>query len=455
MMNLLKVLPLLILTAFSCKQVENPKEQFYKWAQKGVVINKVVCKIDANQSYCLYLPTNYDINKTYPVIYAFDPHGNGGIPVALMKNAAEKLGFIIIGSNNSRNGLRSDELNRIVNSLLSDTQQKISVDPRKIYTAGFSGGARVACMVAQSIGGVKGVIACSAGFQADGSPLGFRYIGIAGSQDMNYLEVKQISDYLESSNQPHQLLVFNGKHQWPPESTISEAMDMLRLYAMKDSSALIDQRIVEEYLSSNYCRVNALKENICPDSLALAFAIAKRTCQVLDGLTNVENLKSNLEELSKNPILQQLLNENTLLERYESQKQKEFVAALGSKPEPWWNSEIKQLYDQRKGVKVDVSKRLLGYISLSCYGYVNGALHQKDWNAAAYFTTIYRQVDPENPDCWYAIACLQANTGKPDDAVASLKSAIKFGLSDLSKISSDPLLNSLRGVKVFDGLTKK
>ncbi len=124
-MNRLVVLLSSILIVNSCKQTENPKEQFVKWAQRGVIIDKVFCKSEPNQSYCLYLPTSYDVNKSHPVIYAFDPHGNGHIPVALMKNSAEKLGYIVVGSNNSRNGLGIDEINSIVNNLLADTQQKI------------------------------------------------------------------------------------------------------------------------------------------------------------------------------------------------------------------------------------------------------------------------------------------------------------------------------------------
>ena len=86
---------------------------------------------------------------------------------------------------------------------------------------------------------------------------------------------------------------------------------------------------------------------------------------------------------------------------------------------------------------------------------MNGALHYHDWKAATYFTSIYRQVDPENPDCWYALACLQANTGKPVDAIESLKNAVKFGFSDFSKIQNDPLLSTLHGFPEFNGIARK
>lgn len=443
----------------SCKHVENPKEQFAKWAQRGVIIDKVVCKSESNQSYCLYLPTSYDVNKSYPAIYAFDPHGNGHIPVALMKNSAEKLEYIVVGSNNSRNGLGIDEINSIVNKLLADTQQKISIESNRIYTAGFSGGARVACLVAQNVGKVKGVIACSAGFQPDNRPLTFRFIGVAGTQDMNYLEMKQLSDYLESFHQPHQFLVFKGKHQWPPESVISESISMLELYAMKDSLIPLNKSYVSNFVINSNNRVSDLKKGGYTDSLAFALMLLERNAQMLDGLTDITSTKMALEELKHNPELQKYLKEQISMENYESQKQNEFVSSFGTKVAGWWKNEIKLLNDAVKsssgGIKVDMSKRLLGYISLNCYGHVNRALNMQDWKAADYFTSIYLKADPENPDSWYALACLQSNTSKPKEAIESLRNAIKFGFSNSSKIMNDPLLKNLHNIQEFNSLTRK
>jgi len=437
----------------TCKQVDNPKLEFLKWAEKGSITDRVICKNDPNQSYCVYLPSNYDVSKLYPTVYSFDPHGKGRIPVTLMRRIAEKLGYIVIGSNNSRNGLSSVEINSIINNLFTDSQHKLAINPNRIYLVGFSGGARIACMIAQGSMGVKGVIACSAGFQPNRNPLGFQFIGIAGTKDMNYLEMKHLNSFLDSVQIPNQLITVRGKHEWPNESTISEAITMLELYAMPNPP--INKSIPNEYLNINQARIQNLKNFDSPDSLFLAYSIALRTYQTLNGMVNVESLKSTIDELAQKPTLQQHLEEIEKLERYESQKQKEYAAAFSSKPDTWWNAEINRLNNERTGLKGDIAKRLLGYISLSCYSYVNGAMHYQDWKAAKSFTSIYIKVDPEIPESWYALACLQANTGKPDDAIESLKQAIKFGLSDFSKIQNDPLLRALRGLPEFNRMTKK
>ncbi|RPH31342.1 MAG: hypothetical protein EHM93_14060 [Bacteroidales bacterium] len=449
-MNWLRVYPFLFIALLSCNQADDPKVQFLNWAQKGTITDNIKCKAEPNQSYCVYLPTSYDVSKSSPAIYAFDPQGKGRIPVALMKSIAERLGYIVIGSNNSKNGLSPEEINSIVNSLFADTQRKLAIDPNRVYLSGFSGGARVACMVAQAVNGIQGVIACSAGFQLDRNSLGFHFIGIAGTQDMNYLEMRRLNAYMDSVGIQNQLIVFKGKHHWPYEPTISEAITMLEIYSTQNSIA--NKSIVDEFLSSNIKRIHRLKGNNCPDSLALACFIAKRTYETLDGTVDANGLKSTIDSLSQMQSFQKYIKEQVLLEIFEYQKQHEFASAFGSKPETWWNSEIRKLNDGGVGLKGDVSIRLLGYISLRCYGNVNRAFFYKDWKAAQHFISIYRQVDPENPDSWYALACLQANTDKSIEAIESLKNAIKFGLADFSKIKNDPLLITLRGNPMFNAI---
>src|SRR6185503_4770057 len=128
---------------------------------QAVIVEKVVCATNPEQSYALFLPPGYTPEKKWPILYAFDPLGRGSVPVKLFQDAAKEFGFIVVGSNNSRNGI---ELNDIVETLWSDTHQRFAIDERRVYTTGFSGGARVASAIALNYrGAVAGVIAASGG----------------------------------------------------------------------------------------------------------------------------------------------------------------------------------------------------------------------------------------------------------------------------------------------------
>ena len=86
-------------------------------------------------------------DRVWPVIFAFDPGGRGRIPVERYQAAAEKYGYIVAGSNNSRNGSWAVSMTS-AQAMMTDVAQRFSLDPQRIYTAGMSGGSRVALGVA-------------------------------------------------------------------------------------------------------------------------------------------------------------------------------------------------------------------------------------------------------------------------------------------------------------------
>ncbi len=56
------------------------------------------------QSYALYVPSSYAAELKWPIVYVFDPGAQGMRPLELMKDAAERHGYLVAASNNSRNG---------------------------------------------------------------------------------------------------------------------------------------------------------------------------------------------------------------------------------------------------------------------------------------------------------------------------------------------------------------
>src|SRR5437879_904675 len=84
------------LAAFSISGVAQTASVHSPELAKGVVIAKAVTLADANQSYALFLPSYYSPGRKWPIIYAFDPEARGHLPVELMKDAAEKYGYIVV-----------------------------------------------------------------------------------------------------------------------------------------------------------------------------------------------------------------------------------------------------------------------------------------------------------------------------------------------------------------------
>ena len=161
---------------------------------KGEVIENIICKGDASQSYAMYLPQNYSTEKTYPVVYAFDAHGTGKLPVSKYKDLAEQYGYILIGSNNSKNGNAWEESEGIAEKLFADVQNRLSINTQRIYLLGFSGGARVANGITITNGAIEGVICCGAaapGTNSKNPRNNYTWLGIAGTEDFNYTEMRK------------------------------------------------------------------------------------------------------------------------------------------------------------------------------------------------------------------------------------------------------------------------
>src|SRR5689334_10366994 len=115
----------------------------------GQVIPDVRCVDDAAQGYALYVPSTYTADREWPVIFAFDPGGRGLNPVERYQAAAEKYGYIVAGSNNSRNGSWAVST-AAVSAMTHDVAARFNISAKREYATGMSGGARVALGVALS-----------------------------------------------------------------------------------------------------------------------------------------------------------------------------------------------------------------------------------------------------------------------------------------------------------------
>ena len=222
---------------------------------RGQIIEEVKCAADAAQSYSLYLPSGYTPGRAWGVIFGFDPRARGRTPVERFQAAAEKYGYIVAGSNNSRNGSWPNSM-AAAQAMARDVASRFSVDEKRVYTTGMSGGARVAMGVALGNNFIAGVIAASAGFP-DGKPLKrvpFAVFGTAGTEDFNYIEMRDLDRTLTT---PHRVAIFEGGHVWLSAELAMEAIEWMEVRA---------GRGVEEI----YLRRAATLENLKGRSLLLA-----------------------------------------------------------------------------------------------------------------------------------------------------------------------------------------
>ena len=210
---------------------------------RGQVIESVACLANTAETYSLYLPSAYTPDRPWPLLMGFHPAARGRAIVDTYRAAAETYGFIVAASNTSRNGPWEVSL-RAVQAMSADVGRRFTIDRKRFYMTGHSGGARVAMQVALGTGQIAGVIASSAGYP-DATPrasVPFLVFGTAGTEDFNHLEMRLLDRALTS---PHRLAVFQGGHTLPPADVALEAVEWLELQAMKSGARPIDPALVD------------------------------------------------------------------------------------------------------------------------------------------------------------------------------------------------------------------
>jgi hypothetical protein len=431
------------------------REQKIVHLTPGKVIPRVTCLHDSSVSYALLLPENYDPAKRYPLIIAFDPHAAGKLPVDLFRREAERFGYIVAGSNNSKNGVAWNITAGQYEVMRRDLILRLSIDTSRIYTAGFSGGSRVAASIAIFSGGISGVIGCSAGFPQIDRPLTttFSYLGVVGNADFNFTEMKALDKALESAGFVHHLLVFDGIHAWPPASLIPSLFTWLELDAirrnLKPADAAFINGVKERYQHEN----DSLQRK---NDIVGAYAKCLEASHFLTGVTDVGSFNLKAVQLSQTAEVKKQGEEDDRLAQKEIQLQQFYVDAMGTRSEEWWRVEVQRL-NASPGKNVALAertmyKRVLSYLSLAAYMKVNGELKAGDREKAGHFIRLYALVDPTNAEAPYLAAGWFMAQGKDGEALKSLTKAVDLGFSDLKRIGSDPAFTHLKGKPDYDKL---
>jgi dienelactone hydrolase len=432
-----------------------PKENF----ATGQLIEKVVCKHDTSQSYALYLPAGYSPEKTYPVVFAFDPQGTGKLPVSTYKELAEKYKFILAGSNNSKNGTSWEDIQKIANTFFSDVQVRCSVNAQRIYLLGFSGGARIANGITINNGSVTGVICCGAAAPAttpSNPRSNYFFMAIAGNADFNYTEIRKY-DKVDLAGHPvkHALLVFDGKHEWPPIATMNEAFLWMELNEMRKNASYKNDSLISKAIKTATAQLETfLKKKQMLD----AYECCRKTINFYDGLADLALFFDTYKTLQSNLEVDKALKKEEAEWNQEEDLKNKYREAVQSNDYGWWQKDIQAVNAKIKNAPKNealIHKRVLGYLSLMMYMQTTQFIKQSNMQAAVYFDKLYLLVDPTNSEAHYLAAELNALQGNTQDAIHYLKSAVKNGYADKPRLQNDPAFVNIKTSANFQSILEE
>ena len=245
----------------------------------------------SNSSYSVYFPKNYVEKEKYPAIIFFDPHGHGRFPLEKYKNLADKFQFLLIGSNDSKNGMNIEQCLKFADDLLNETSTTLPGYKEQISVAGFSGGAKVALVAANTISGFSSGIYCGAAFPPGSIQINIPLLAIAGRHDMNYTEVRNYNQSIDKSGITHTLVEWNGKHEWPDTSTFEHAFYWNLFTSMRNKNVEKNENIVGEFKKMIETGIDKEK------NILFRAILLQEEIEMLNGIVSISDYQRKLNTL--------------------------------------------------------------------------------------------------------------------------------------------------------------
>ena len=426
---------------------------------RGVVVESVRAARDGRQTYALYLPTGYTPEKRWPVLYCFDPLGRGAVPVALFSEAAERFGWVVVGSNNSRNGPLKPSL-EAMSAVLEDTQTRLSLERGRFYAAGFSGGARLAIRVHGLCGGcLAGVVAVGAGYPPDLKPAAAHapaLFAAAGTDDFNFPELLALDAAFERLGAPHRFESFAGGHAWLTKALAAEALEWMELRAAREGRRARDEQFIEQVWASRLAAARRLEADARPDE---AFRAYRALAADFRGLRDASEAERRAAALGATKEVRAALKEEAEQTRRQERLTSELFALVERRrgddgdARPQAAADFKRLVEELRAEargagdtgERRVARRALGQVFAVFYERAANLRQQRagaiDVAAAL---EVAAELAPQSPQVFYELAVAHALGDARRKALAALRRAVENGFADAAALEGESAFARLR-----------
>jgi len=341
---------------------------------------------------------------------------------------------------------------------------RLSIDGRRVYVTGFSGGARAAVDVAYALPGrVTGVIGAGAGFadsQAAVKTVPFAYFGTVGDQDMNYYEMRELDEKLEKAKAPHRVAYFDGGHEWMSPELAGDAVAWMELQAMKSGVRPKDAETIAALQAAARSRAAALEAD---GKRTDAFRAHTQTAQDFRGLTDVSEDEKRAEALGRLPEVQAGLKDARRRDARDEATLRSVNTRLRnalSQPDPpvptLLAADLGIPGLRQKAASADSpeerlsAERILANLRAQTGFYLpEEMLFRRDPTRARALLLVRAEIDPENPLVYYNVACIPARSGDAARAIKDLDHAVEKGFTRFELIDTDTDFDPIRQDEAF------
>lgn len=411
---------------------------------------------DPTALYTLYLPVGFDASQRHPVLLIFDPRGRARLAAELFRPAADRFGWILVSSNDTRSDGEWEPNRKAIAALWPEVHYLTGADPRRIYAAGFSGGAIVAWVLAQATHEIAGIVSVGGRLAPEVSTdrIEFVHWGAAGSWDFNLTEMRTIEELLERMDVSHRLEVFDGPHAWCSPELAEQAIAWMELQAMRRELRPVNDGLVATLWDEDVGRAEALE---AAGDLVAAERRWRAIADTFEGLHDVEPAIAASERLRSTSAFEgqeraqrraDAADERFIRERLP------LLTTMGTRDEPVTVARLRRelgidrLLEESAGDGPDAvaARRMLHRVFTQASFYLpREFMTHGRWREAETSLELAVLANPDAaPYVWYNLACAASRMDHLDRALDALAEAVERGFADADHALSDPDLEALR-----------
>ncbi len=204
--------------------------------KKGVVMDSVSVS-SINGMFSVYLPKDFDTNKSWPLLLGFDSSGKTSRIARLYKEAAEEYGYIVVIADFLENQKPKEKVEYML-TFMNYVYTLFSIQKRRVYVTAFGEDSKlVSLLPALYSDEISGVIAIEDSYyyyynSSIRIKKNFSYLGLVNITNHRLKDFLSNKAYLKSKAIPADVFVYNNKSKFPDQGLIKKTLSTFTLQAM-------------------------------------------------------------------------------------------------------------------------------------------------------------------------------------------------------------------------------
>lgn len=434
--------------------------------KKGIVLEDLIVSDSIPESYSLYLPTNFEVTKTWPIVFAVDLQGNHKQSLQMFKNAAESNGYILVAPNNISDTLSISDNALITKRVMNKVISLLPINGKQIYAAGFSESGKFASVLPILINNIQGVLTVNCPLaNTDVLDLKkmFHYIGVVDINNHNLNEMHANEKILNTLRFPNQLLVYNQGTTPTMFDFINTSFEMFSLDVMAKNSMAKDSIFINETYETN---INLIEDLVSRKQLIQAFDLAAELTDVYRPLLDVSQLRELQKDIRKDRVYREMKRAESGILFKESLQQGDYdyamfedVSSYNFNNLGWWKFQMEQLNSQKSNnpFELQMNNRLKSFVSFLTDKNIEDLRVEKivDEEGLVFLFMLKTIINPQDFDAYKNVISLSSKNEDYTTSLFYLEELLKVGFKDKNALYQIENTGLLRIAPEFNALILK